>query len=249
MNENRFSLGATSAARPQRVVIYGPPGSGKTTFASCWPRPVLVDIERGADQISSMATLGTPSTSDEAMEMLQWLAEFGASKGAQTVVIDSIDALEPMIASSVCKSAGKESIEAFDYGRGYILMNEQLVQLLKVADRCIQSGLEVVIIGHATETVVHDPTGTDYSRRTIALQRRLAETLTRWADAVLYLDIAKIVRVDRQGKTGKAVGSGRVIQTAQRASALAKSRKPMPDTIDIGSDRTFSAFFAEWRKK
>lgn len=248
MDAQRFNLSRTSPARPQRVVIYGPPGCGKTTFASCWPRPVLIDIEHGADQIRSMATIGTPSTAVEAKDMLAWLAEYGPSQGAQTVVLDSIDALEPMIAADVCSENGKLSIEAFDYGRGYILMNERLVQLLKAADACILSGLEVVIIGHATEATVHDPTGADYTRRTIALQRRLAETLTRWADAVLYLDISKIVRVEQRGKTGKAVGSGRVIHTAQRASALAKSRRPLPDTIEIGDDRTYSAFFAAWRQ-
>src|ERR1700756_350013 len=53
--------------RPFFGVLYGPPGVGKSTFASEAPSPIFIPCERGLDQIT-VSKFPTPTT----------LAEFGS---------------------------------------------------------------------------------------------------------------------------------------------------------------------------
>lgn len=245
----RFSLTPVQPERAQRVVIYGPPGVGKTTFAAQWPNPCLIDAEHGADNLPQMMTLGSPEAGTDVINMAAWVAQYGVKEGVKTLVIDSIDAIEPIVWHDICLENMKSSIEAFDFGKGYALARDRIQSLLSALDACIGAGIEVVIIAHATVETVKDPTGNDYQRYNIALQRRTAEALIRWADSVLLLDLMKSVRIDRTTKTGKAVGDGdRIIYTSQRPSALAKSRRQIDSEIEIGSDPSFAAFFAQWRR-
>lgn len=248
VSPDRFNLAPVSPVRAQRVVIYGPPGVGKTTLASLWENPALIDAERGADNLATLMTLGTPESQIDVLSMVSWVATYGAKAGVKTLVIDSIDAIEPIIWHDVCLEGAKASIDSFEFGRGYAIARDKLQQILNALDEVIKVGIEVVIIAHATVETVKDPTGNDFQRYNIALQRRAAETLVRWADSILFLELEKSVRVEKGTKTGKAMGDGdRVIHTAHRPSALAKSRRPLPEEIEIGMDPTFAEFFKYWR--
>lgn len=242
----RFQLKPTAVKRPQRVIVYGPAGAGKTTFASRWPHAVLVDAEHGADELDMM-TIGTPGSGFEVCDMCQWVADYGRDEGVETLVIDSLDAVEPLIWADVCREGARPSIDAFEFGKGYAMARERWSFIRSALDRVIIAGINVVCIGHAISEVVHDPTGTDYTRYTIALHAKSAQDMIRWADSVLFLDLDREVKdVDRAKKVGKAFGSGRIIYTANRPGALAKSRRVLPSEIDVGEDRDFTAFFQAW---
>src|SRR6187397_511590 len=51
-------------ARPQKTVIYGPEGIGKTTLAAQFPAPIFLDTESGSHHLE-VARLPAPKSWDE----------------------------------------------------------------------------------------------------------------------------------------------------------------------------------------
>ena len=43
----------TQNIKPPRVLAYGPPGVGKTTFAASAPSPIFIQTEDGADVVGA----------------------------------------------------------------------------------------------------------------------------------------------------------------------------------------------------
>ena len=54
----------------QKVVIYGPEGIGKTSFAACFPDPLFIDTEGGTKHID-VARLPAPTSWTMLLEQVQ----------------------------------------------------------------------------------------------------------------------------------------------------------------------------------
>src|SRR5438067_747525 len=97
-------------ARPQKAVLYGPEGIGKSTLATQFPAPVFLDTEGGTHHLD-VPRLPDPKKWDEVTAAVQALAtephEF------KTLVFDTIDWLEKLLVEDVCKRANKAGIEDF----------------------------------------------------------------------------------------------------------------------------------------
>ena len=102
---------------PPRLIIHGVQGVGKTTLASNAPDPIFIQTEDG------MGVLEAPrfplahnyeDVHDALMELAQKPHTY------KSVVIDSLDWLQPLIWKKVCVDSGYTSIEEPGYGKGYI---------------------------------------------------------------------------------------------------------------------------------
>jgi hypothetical protein len=107
------SLNRMTALKPPRILIHGVHGVGKTTFAAGAPDPVFLLTEDG------LGTLDVPHfplarTFDEVMQALAAL--YTEEHAFRTLVVDSVDWLEPLIHARVCKDQGWSSIEDAGYG-------------------------------------------------------------------------------------------------------------------------------------
>ena len=104
--------------RPRRTLLYGTHGIGKSTFASCMPGSIILDLEDGLEDIECKATPRIESFS----EVMEWIAELYSGKhDYQTIVVDTLDFLERLIWKQVCLEGGKNVIEEFGFGKGYKL--------------------------------------------------------------------------------------------------------------------------------
>jgi DNA polymerase III delta prime subunit len=56
------NLKSVRAVSPPRMLIYGPPGEGKTTLASEFPGAVLLQIEDGTPGGIELQSFGKPSS-------------------------------------------------------------------------------------------------------------------------------------------------------------------------------------------
>ena len=102
------SLNRTTALKPPRILIHGVHGVGKTTFAAGAPDPVFVLTEDGLGTLE-MSHFPLARTLDEVMQALAAL--YTEEHAFRTLVVDSVDWLEPLVHGKVCKDQGWSSIE------------------------------------------------------------------------------------------------------------------------------------------
>lgn len=229
----RYKVTSGPVPRPQRLLIYGPEGIGKTTMASLLPNPVFCDVEDGSGHLYVMR-LPIPPSWDVLLDEVRSVAE--EPDEVSTIVIDSIDAAERLCQAHVCRRANKESIESWGYGKGYTIAAEEFRKLLDVCDRCIASGVNVALIAHSQMRKFERPDENGaYDRFEVKLDRRIASVVKEWSDAVLFLDYETFVSVDENGK-GRATGGKRVIRTSHSVSWDAKNRWGLPDKLMLDND-------------
>ena len=227
---------------PQKVVVYGIPGVGKTTFAGTWPKPVLLRTEDGAGALDIPTFPQVARSIDDVRKAMNALLK--GNHEFKTLVIDSLDWLEPIVWEEVCREGGKRNIEDYGYGKGYVRVDEKWQRIQQGLDALRERRkMHIVCIAHAAAETFDPPDADPYQRYSIKLHKRARALWTEWAEMLLFLNYrAKVVRADGAVKA-KAYGSGeRVIYTMERPAYQAKSRWPLPEEIFVGHDPQWVAF-------
>jgi AAA domain len=218
--------------RPQRIfaLIYGVSGVGKSFWAANAPNPIFICTEKGTEQLD-IARFPIVNSFAELIEQLCALQiekhEF------QTIVIDSIDWLEPLIWKAVCDEAKVDSIEqAFGgYGKGYVRALDLWRVLLKEL-AILNRSMHVLMIGHAQIKSFQDPDlASAYDRYQLKINDKAAALVREAADAVLFARFeTEVIRDGGNGRSKARVrGEGvRIMYTESRPAFDAKNRFNLP---------------------
>ena len=102
--------------RPQKVVIYGAEGIGKSTLAAQFPNPLFIDTEGGTAQLD-VRRIEKPGSFDELISVVNEVA--ADPDICKTLILDTADWAEQMCIAGVCAKYKKAGIEDFGYGKGY----------------------------------------------------------------------------------------------------------------------------------
>ena len=217
-------------SRPLRVMLYGVEGVGKSTFASQAPNPIFLCAEDGTSQLD-VARFPSPATWLEVFEALGVLMK--EEHEFRTLVIDTLDWLEPLCWAHVCAQNGKGNIEDFGYGKGYVAALDQWRMLVDRLDQLVRTKkMHVILIGHAAVRKIDDPHSGAYDRYRMKLHERAGDLWREWVDAVLFAR-HEVFTVEKKGKQ-RGVSSGRrVIHTQWNAAFDAKNRFDLPEQIDM----------------
>lgn len=252
------NLHQVKAHLPPRVLIYGPPGIGKTTLASEFPTPVWLQVEDGVPSDLALNSFGRLTTYDEVMEAIAAL--YTEEHQGKTVVLDSLDKLEPLVWAKVCADNNWQTIESPGYGRGYVGTDSywrDLQEGLNALRR--DKGMGVVYIAHSVIETVNDPTTASYSQYNIRLHKRAVGLMQDEVDAIFFLNQdVSLLQNDPKAKAGpgtrlRAAGGGnRWVHCTPRPAYIAKNRYGMPDKLEYKKGEGFKVmepFFPSAAKK
>jgi hypothetical protein len=224
---------------PLRGVIYGVEGIGKTTLCSRFPKPLFLDTEDGSAHLDvDRVPCRTLAALEGAMHSLYRDAE-----GYQTVVIDSADWAERMAQEQLLATHNKRSVEEFGFGKGYVMLAEQVARLIGVADQLVARGLNVIWVAHAKVVRVSPPDQTDgFDRYELKMHKQVAPLFKEWCDLLLFLNYRTVIAEGDDGRSKGRGGKERIMHCQRSAAWDAKNRFDMPETLPMDAKHLLPLF-------
>jgi hypothetical protein len=229
------SLRRSGAAFPPRLLVYGVAGVGKTKLAADAPRPIFLQTEDGLGKLSA-DTFGMLRSYEDVQDALDVL--YREDHGFQTVVLDSLDWLEPMIWKRTCRDNNWPDIEKPGFGKGYIaaldVWRDILDGMTLLRD---ERGMGVILIAHADIKRFDSPETEPYDRYQPKLQSRAAALVQEHVDAVLFANyristLKSDVGFKKQVTRGVS-GGDRLLHTVERPAFLAKNRFGLAESLTL----------------
>jgi len=231
------SLITTTTPAPPKMIVYGQPGVGKTTFAAS-ADAILLDCENGAGAVPGLKR--TPYLQSWP-QMRQWLVELATSPpdGNSALAVDTIDWMVQRIVEHVVldlddKSAGDITNTLGTAHGGYfkareIVQNIVYRDLLPVLNAIADNGVAIILLAHAANTKMTSPEGFDLRLAAPDLPHWIAPPFIEWADAVLY---------------ASRDGDRRTLLTEATNVILAKNRYSLPAELPLSWSALMQALTA-----
>ena len=224
MNITRGRIGGA-----KKVILYGPEGIGKSTFAAKFPDPVFIDTE-GSTKDMDVARFDTPSSWQMLLNEVQYVIDH--PDVCRTLVIDTADWAEQLEISSLCAKKGWDGLEGAGYGKGYQYSAEEFGQLLNKLTDITGKGINVVLTAHAQLRKVELPEEMGaYDHWEMKTSKKVAPMIREWADMVLFANYK--TRVVEVNKKKKAQGGQRVMYTTHTPFWDAKNRYDLPEELPL----------------
>lgn len=224
-------------AKPMRLLVYGLEGVGKSTFAASAPAPIFLGAEDGTSELDVQRFPQPGSVAD----VLEAIAELtSAAHDYRTLVIDTLDWLEPLVWQLVCVMCAKpgkpplRSIEEMGYGKGYVEAGSVWRQLIAALERLrAERRMDVILLAHSWIKTFKNPGGEDFDRYEMKLHKGASATWREWCDAVMFA-AHDITTYEDDRRRVRGIGKGaRILRTQHDAAWDAKNRYDLPAALPL----------------
>lgn len=249
---------AKNEAKPKRILIYGSEGIGKTGFAVCESfdvktmafGPVKSDVVviRTEDGLGDLPVTAFPlaATYQDVLDSLVALAQ--EDHEFKTLVIDSLDWLEPLIWKHVCELNKWNTIEAPGYGRGYAVTDG----CWRTFFDCVnwlrdKKGMTPIFICHQQVIQVNDPELPEYQAHDIKLHKRAAAIAKEYVDIIGHARHKVFVTNENMKDANskkKLSTTGRILVLSGKPGTIAKNRYSLPEEMPLSWDKFRAALQA-----
>ncbi len=238
---SRLNVVRTNEIRPPRLVLFGGPGVGKTSFAAAAEKPIFICTEDGLGQLT-VDHFPLASTYDEVFDHVDALVT--EDHDYKTVVLDSLDWLEGMVWAKVAEDHGKKNIEDIGFAKGYIYALNYWREILNGLNYLRNTkGMTPILIAHSQIKAFQSPTTEPYDRYMLKLHPKASAIVEEWSDLVGYAGYKVVTKGDKgKGDHVRGIGSGeRLLYTAERPGYVAKNRYDLPPEMPLVFDHLMDA--------
>jgi len=244
--ENKVSIldqATVPTSGPQVISICGDAGTGKSSLAASFPKPIFIRAEDGVARIPASfrpSALPLIENSDQLWEQI--IALLREEHDYKTVVFDTVSALDRIFVQDVLKSDPKaKALNSClgGYGAGFNALSSMHQRVRKAAEHLRQKrGMNVVFIAHAEIGNVSPPDGEDYSRYSLRMTHH--KSLPPYiddVDAVGFLRQQMVVKGD-EGERKRAISmDGRELVCHLTANNVSKNAygitQPVPVKLGV----------------
>src|SRR6185369_10848660 len=227
----KLSKGKQSKA--ELIWIYGVDGIGKSSFCADAPDPFVIDTEDRTGHLN--VDRAVVHSLEEFYEALEY---FKKSKKL-TLVIDSLDWLEPMLIAVVLKKSGKKKIqEKNDYGEGFTLLLDEYRNLIQ-ALMPLRGERNIIFTGHSEVKTINDPQTGPFDRHQPKLYNKASALFREFVDCVLFANTEVLVKEkERRGFSDNV----RWLFTERRPAYDAKNSFDLPEKFELKQQNPFKYY-------
>lgn len=224
---------------PQIITICGDAGTGKSSLAATFPKPIFIRAEDGVARIpASFRPQALPVISDAEQVWEQIGALIHEPHDYQTAVFDTVSAMDRIFVSHILKVDGKaKSLNSAmgGYGAGFNMLASMHQRVRKGAELMRQRrGMNVVFIAHAEVDRVSPPDGDDYSRYSLRMtHNKSLPPYVDDVDAVGFLRQEMFIKGDADDRKRAISTDGRELVCHLTASNVSKNAWGVTDPIKV----------------
>lgn len=140
--------------------IYGAAKTGKTTFASQMPAPLILAFEKGYNALPGVIAQDV-TTWGEMKQVLRQLKDDAIKERFKSIVIDTVDIAGSLCEKYVCSQAGVDAIGEIPYGQGWTRVKKEFEDTCRTIT---QLGYALVFISHDKDKTFKAKNGIEYNQ-------------------------------------------------------------------------------------
>jgi len=202
--------------RKEKILVYGPPGCGKTACFGSIPDVLVIGAEKGQNKLEAFVA---PALTWQ--EFLDIIEELKKTDKFPMVVIDTVDMLWSHYIDHFCK-VNKVKHEGEIAFRGYSMIARGFAEAFRDL-QTINRGY--ILLNHTRHDAIDDVKKVVKPNLPEDKDRIIRTSIKGLVDIIFYMEV-----LDVPGADGN-IESRRVIHTSATEQYEAKCRFPMPETI------------------